>query len=110
MIYGQDPVDVQSPKTLKLVLPGELVEVKLLEVNLPIIKADPESLGYPLRITRVKIRVNSVTFIDGSEWAGDQMFYVDPNNPRRKINPKYPTDRKVPDASKSLLNHSTSSL
>lgn len=101
MIYGQDPADVPASEVLKLILPGETVEVRLLEVNLPLIKEDLKKLGYPARTTHTQVRVNSVTFVDGSEWAGDEMFYPDPKNPRQKINPKYPTDRQVPDASRS---------
>jgi hypothetical protein len=108
MIYGQDPTDVPAPETLKLVLPGESVDVKLLEVNLPVINRHLKGLGYPDKIRDVKIRINSVTFIDGSDWMGGEIFYPDPTNPKRKINPKYPTDRHEPDVSKPPMERSAS--
>ena len=106
LIYGQDPSDVPAPEAQKLLLPGENVDVKLLEVNLPIINRHLKGLGYPDKITDVKIRVHSVTFIDGSDWAGGELFYPDPNNPKRKTNPKYPTNRQVPDVTKPPLQRS----
>lgn len=99
MNYGLDPSDPAFTE-LKLVLPGDSVEVKLLEVNLPVIKTDLENLSYPKRITHAQIRVDSVTFVDGTQWAGDVMLYPDPNNPMRKFNPQIPDHRQVPDVSK----------
>jgi hypothetical protein len=97
IIYGRDPSDIEDTEGQKQVLPGERVDVKQLEVNLPFIKADLESLGYPQKITRAEIRVDSVTFIDGSMWTGDEILYPDPINPKRKINPRFPLEmqRKV---------------
>lgn len=96
--YSRDPSDVLPPESLKVLLPGETVDVALLDANLPFIEQDLKRLGYPEKITHARIRVNSVTFIDGSEWAGDVMLYPDPKNPKNKINPNYPTERKVPTA------------
>lgn len=92
MNYGLDPSDPAFTE-LKLVLPGDSVEVKLLEVNLPVIKTDLENLNYPKRITHAQIRVDSVTFVDGTQWAGDVMLYPDPNNPMRKFNPQVPDNK-----------------
>ena len=95
--YGRDPADVLTPESLDVVLPGESVDIPFLEINLPFIEQDLKRLGYPEKITHARIAVNSVTFIDGSEWAGDVMLYPDPKNPKNKINPnnlaknKYPT-------------------
>lgn len=94
MIYGLDPAEA-SAEALKLVQPGASVDVKLLEVNLPFIKTDLKGLGYPEKITQAQLRVEYVTFIDGTMWAGDgDVLYPDPNNPKRKINPKLPTNEK----------------
>lgn len=94
MIYGRDPSDADY-EVQKQVLPGESVDVKLLEVNLPFIKTALEDLGYPEKITRAQIMVETVTFIDGTMWAGgDTILYPDPTNPRQKINPKFPLPEK----------------
>jgi len=87
LIFGRDPADAGG-ETLKLVQPGETVDVKLLEVNLPFIEASLKSLGYPEKITHAQVMVNSVTFIDGATWSGDEMLYPDPADPKRKIIPR----------------------
>jgi hypothetical protein len=90
MIYGRDPSETSDGEAQKPVLPGESVEVKLLEVNLPFTKSALEQLGYPEKITRVRLIVHSVTFDDGTMWTGGDTLYPDPANPRQKINPKFP--------------------
>jgi hypothetical protein len=93
--YGRDPAEVLPPESLKMVLPGESVDITLPEVNLPFIEHDLKRLSYPEKTTHARIRVNSVTFIDGSEWAGDVLLYPDPKNPKNKINPNYPSEKQV---------------
>ena len=92
MIYGQEPSpDAEAQKPL---LPGERVEVKLLEANLPFIKSALENLGYPEKVTRAQIMVGSVTFDDRTTWGGDKILYPDPVNPKLKtIRPQLPPDR-----------------
>ncbi len=101
MIYGLDPSEASDAEKQKYVLPGHTVDVKLLEVNLPSIVSALQGLGYPKKTTHAQITVNSVTFIDGSMWAGDEILYPDPNDPLRKVNPKYarPEHYKVPERS-----------
>jgi hypothetical protein len=100
LIYGHDPAETG---TQKQVAPGERVNVKLLEINLPAIKADLKKLGYPENITYARIMVDSVTFNDGTVWAGDDtILYPDPVNPKQKFNPKFP----LPEKSKPPLNQS----
>lgn len=99
MIYGREPSDTSEAEAQKQVLPGESVDVKLLEVNLPFIKEDLEKLGYPEKITRAQIMVDTVTFSDGAMWGGDEMLYPDPTNPKEKINPKFPLPKKLKPAS-----------
>lgn len=94
MFYGRDPSDADA-KSHKQILPGENVEVKLLEVNLPFIRADLESLGYPEKVTHAQILVSSVTFNDGTEWVGGDILYPDPANPKQKINPKFPMTEEI---------------
>jgi hypothetical protein len=106
MGYGKEPADVPPEEVLKLVLPGETVDVKLLEVNVPFIKEDLEKLGYEQPIKHARISVRSVTFVDGSEWAGGEIFYPNPNNPKRKINPELPIDIQIPKESKSPADQS----
>lgn len=89
MIYGRDPSDADAA-VQKQVLPGESVDVKLLEVNLPFIKKDLQELGYPEKTTHVQVMVDSVTFSDGTMWAGGETLYPDPANPKQKFNPKFP--------------------
>lgn len=101
MIYGLEPADLSGDQVPKLVLPGEDVEVKLLDVNVPLIKTDLDKLGYEKEIKHAQIMVKSVTFVDGSEWAGDEMLYPNPNNPKQKINPRFPLEIQVPKNSKS---------
>jgi hypothetical protein len=79
-----------------LILPGERAEIKLLESNLASIKEDLEKLGYGQIIKHAQILVRSVTFVDGSEWMGDEMLYPNPNNRKEKINPT----RQLPEISK----------
>lgn len=93
LIYGKDPADVSPQEVLKLVSPGEKVDVKLLEVNVPFIKEDLEKLGYEQPVKHARIVLRAVTFVDDSEWAGDDdLLYPDPNNPKRKLNPKFPLE------------------
>ncbi len=92
MTYGRDPADVSPNEVVKLVLPGETVDVKLLEVNVPSYMEDLQKLGYEQPIKHAQIMVYSVTFVDGSEWAGNVILYPNPNNPKQKINPKLPTE------------------
>ena len=101
LIYGKDPADVSPQEVLKLVLPGEKVDVKLLEVNVPSIMKDLEKLRYEQPVKLARIMLRAVTFVDGSMWAGDgELLYPDPDNPRRKLNPKlrdlWPKESKPP--------------
>jgi hypothetical protein len=59
-------------------------------------KEDVEKLGYGKTIKHAQISVDSVTFVDGSEWRGDEILYPNPKNPKQKINPI----RQLPDVSK----------
>jgi hypothetical protein len=73
MIYGEEPASsAEAPPPQ--VLPGESVDVKLLRANLPYIRADLESLGYPQRITQAQIMLDGVTFGDGTRWASDKIL------------------------------------
>ena len=103
LFYGRDPADTEGSEAQKQVIPHESVDVKMLDVNLPFIREDLEKLGYPDRITQAEIRVDSVTFSDGSVWAGDEILYRDPTNPKQKFNPKFPLKEKS-----KLLFHSVS--
>lgn len=106
MIYGREPVDVSAEEVLKVVSPGETVDITLLEVNMPFIKEDLEKLGYEHPIKHAQIMVDSVTFVDGSEWAGDGiLLYPNPNNPKQKINPMLPLNIQVPKRSNSPSSH-----
>jgi len=96
MIWGQEPATASPSEELKLILPGESVELKLLESNLRWMKEDVEKLGYGKTIKHAQMWVRSVTFVDGSEWRGDEILYPNPNNPKQKINPI----RQLPDVSK----------
>lgn len=109
MIYGQEPSSQASGSELmKHVVPGASVDVKLLEANLPSIKTALKTLGYQEKITHAQLIVSSVTFIDGSEWAGgDTILYPDPANPTRKINPNLPTVEPVPNRPKQPTQSST---
>lgn len=97
MGYGRDPSDAEIDDAQKPIYPGASAGVMLLEVNLPFIKTDLHGLGYPKKITLAEIRVESVTFIDGSMWAGDEILYPDPTNPKQKFNPKFPRPDKLKD-------------
>jgi hypothetical protein len=88
MMYGNDPAD-ETFDVLKQVNPGATAEVKMIKSNVPIIKQDLKQLGYPDPILRAQLKVQSVTFIDGSMWQGDTIFYPDPKNPRNKMNPRH---------------------
>ena len=97
LMHGLDPSDPSYSETQKPTMPGETVEVTLPDANVPIIKADLKTLGYPDDTSRAQIRIDSVTFLDGSTWAGDEILYPDPKNPSRKINPKFQRQDSVPD-------------
>lgn len=98
MIYGKEPSpDVEDQKW---VLPGEIVEIKLLEANLPLIKTALKNLGFPEKITHVRITVDTVTFNDGSTWANGKILYPDPDNPGVK------RDLRIPKPFKLLLHQS----
>jgi hypothetical protein len=96
MIYGLDPSDPAYTESQKPTLPGETVEVKLPDANLSVIKAALKSLGYPENVWHAQIRIESVTFLDGSTWAGDEILYPDPKDPPRKINPRLQRQKLSP--------------
>ena len=107
MIYGRDPLEVLDNERQKEILPGESVDIRLLEVNLPSIKTDLKKLGYPEKITRTRILVRSVTFNDGTMWDGGDIFYPHPTDPKRKYNPHRPlpeTLKAPPDQSALSCN------
>jgi hypothetical protein len=85
ILHGLDPADAKDQLPL---LPGETAELHMLKTNLPIIKQGLSTLGYPDEVSRVSLMLNSVTFVDGSMWAGDEILYPDPKNPKDKINPR----------------------
>jgi hypothetical protein len=85
MIYGTDPSD-KDFDALKEVQPGQVAEVKLVNSNIPLIKKDLADLGYPQPVTHAELKIESVTFIDGSMWSNDLILYPDPVNPKNKIN------------------------
>lgn len=87
MGFGREPDTSPTAEVQELVLPGEKVEIKLPAANFSTINTGLKQLGYPEKITQAEISVKSVTFVDGSEWSGDEMLYPDPNNPKKKINP-----------------------
>jgi hypothetical protein len=106
MGFGREPEISPAGAVQKLVLPGESVEIKLPDANVLGIKAGLEQLGYPEKIAQVEISVKSVTFVDGSEWRGDEILYPNPNNPKEKINPnrQQPEPYKPPQSQPSPLN------
>jgi len=65
MMYGNDPAD-ENFDVLKQVNPGATAEVMMIKSNVPIIKQDLKQLGYPDPIFRAQLKIQSVTFIDGS--------------------------------------------
>jgi hypothetical protein len=85
ILHGLDPADSKDQLPL---LPGETAELHMLKTNLPIIKQRLSTLGYPDDVSRVSLMLNSVTFVDGSMWAGDEILYPDPKNPKDKIDPR----------------------
>jgi hypothetical protein len=89
MMYGHDPADEEFDP-MKQVAPGSSAEVSLVRSNVPIIKQDLKQLGYADPVSRARLKLESVTFIDGSMWAGDTILYSDPGNPKKKINPRHP--------------------
>jgi hypothetical protein len=93
MIYGRDPAD-STTEVLELVQPNERAEIRLPEANLPLMKADLKTLGYTGHILRARIKIGSVTFVDGSMWSAGELFYPDPQNPKRKLNPRVPLNRQ----------------
>ena len=95
MTYGLDPAAPGAEK-VKLLLPGETVDIKLNALNVPIIERTLQSLGYPEKTHHAQITVDSVTFSDGTQWAGDIILYPDPADPKRKIDPSVPRPPKVP--------------
>jgi hypothetical protein len=93
MVYGKEPsLEAQNQEQ---VLPGESVDVKLLEVNLPFIKIDLEKHGYPEKITRARIMVEAVTFNDGTTWSGGKILHPDPDNPGLKRDLRLPRPLKT---------------
>ena len=85
ILHGADPADAKDQLPL---LPGETAELHMLKANLPIIKQGLSTLGYPDDVSRVSLMLNTVTFVDGSMWAGDEILYPDPKNPKDKVNPR----------------------
>ena len=85
MIYGGDPSDKDFDAMME-VQPGQAAEVKLVNSNIPLIKKDLADLGYPQPVTHAELKIESVTFIDGSMWSNDLILYPDPGlkptNPR----------------------------
>src|ERR1700752_245156 len=96
MIFGLYPSDPSYTETQKPAMPGDSVELQLPEANLRIIRADLKTLGYSENTSHAQISVDSVTFLDGSTWAGDEMLFPDPKNPTRKINPRLQRQNLAP--------------
>lgn len=95
LIYGRDPADEDAGEH-KLVLFGESVDIRMLDVKLPFIKTDLEKLSYPEKTTRAQLMVQYVTFSDGAMWTGDDnLLYPDPSDPQQKINPRFSLPEKV---------------
>lgn len=86
MIYGTDPSD-KDFDALKEVQPGQVAEVKLINSNIPFMKKDLVDLGYPQPVTHAELKIESVTFIDGSMWSNDMIFYPDSSNPKNNNQP-----------------------
>ena len=89
MRYGLDPAD-PGFQNLQSILPGRSIDIKLNELNLPIILRDLKDLGYPEKTRYVRIILNSVTFVDGTQWIVNRIRYPDPANPKHKIDPTLP--------------------
>src|SRR6185295_5127078 len=82
-LNSKQPADVSPNEVLKVVLPGETVEVKLRDQSVSIINEDLEKLGYEQPFKHAQLMVRSVTFVDGSDWAGDEILYPNQNNPKQ---------------------------
>lgn len=87
LVYGRDPSSEEAKK-IKLIMPGESVEVRLLDANLPYIKAALKDVGIPEPVWQAEIQLDSVTYDDGKMWANDMIFHPDPKNPLQKVDPK----------------------
>jgi hypothetical protein len=92
VMWGRDPADLKN-EALNLMRPGERVEAKLVEANLPNIKSDLKALGYSDQTDRVRLLVDEVIFADRSMWTAGEILYPDPSDPMRWINPKYPASK-----------------
>ena len=102
MFFGLDPSDPAYTESQKPAFPSESVELQLPDANLPTIKTDLKTLGYSENISHAQLRVESVTFLDGSTWAGDEILFPDPKNPTRKINPRLQRQESYPNSADAI--------
>lgn len=96
LICGADPADKEFDP-LKQLSPGATAEIAMIKSNVPIIKEDLINLGYAPPVAKAQLKIDTVTFIDGSMWSADTILYPDRNNPRNKINPRHIPARDSPD-------------
>ena len=82
LVYGLDPLDYPNSGHPPILLPGERGELRLPDVNLPVIKKDLADLGYPEDVTRARLRLDVVIFLDRLMWGSDEILHPDPKNPK----------------------------
>lgn len=89
LLYGLDPLDYRDSETPAILLPGEMAELRLPDVNLPVIHRDLADLGYPENVTHVRLSIADVIFLDRLMWTGDDIVFPDPANPKRWTKPEF---------------------
>jgi hypothetical protein len=82
--YGRDPAYPESSTLTerpKLLLPGDVINISLPDVQYDNINVILKNLKYNGSIKRMRIRVGQVIFNDGTSWDTGTMFRRDPNDP-----------------------------
>lgn len=89
LVYGLDPLDYPDSGNPPILLPGETGELRLPDVNWPVIKKDLADLGYPQPVTRARLRLDFVLFLDRLMWGSDEILHPEITNPRSWSRPEF---------------------
>jgi hypothetical protein len=87
--YGESPIPLPSgeilPNTVKTLMPGESVELRLADEDYHSLNMILNSSGYSPDIKKLKVYVRMVGFSDGTLWKAGEHYEVDKSQPGRLI-------------------------
>jgi hypothetical protein len=88
LTYGRDPsspLDAVLPDELRMILPGQSVELTLTDVQYDNLRALLKSQKYSENIVRVNLRLHEVLFDDGTKWIAGIFMRLSESDPNTWI-------------------------